>query len=157
MSDEQSGNDQSADDGASKIWESIESLAESQIDQLVELYRGEWWCSERERADVEKMLTETDLVFGIQRKDDLSLIGFARALTDFSYHALIFDVIVAPEYRGLGLGRALMLQIVEHPRLETIGVKWLCCLPEMRKFYEQWGFSAELGQLIWMRCPSLDE
>ncbi|MFT7638630.1 MAG: GNAT superfamily N-acetyltransferase [Pirellulaceae bacterium] len=140
-----------------KTWEQIELLLPEQVEQLVELYRNEWWCSERELSDVQQMLAETDLVFGVQRKEDRALIAFARVLTDFSFHAMIFDVIVAPEYRGLGLGRDLMLDIVEHPRLKSVGVKWLCCLPEMREFYERMGFSAELGKLIWMRSPSLND
>ncbi|WP_417714868.1 GNAT family N-acetyltransferase [Pseudoalteromonas obscura] len=48
------------------------------------------------------------------------LVGFARVLSDFIYKAVIFDVIVAPDERGKGLGITLMELIKHHPKLNKV-------------------------------------
>jgi ribosomal protein S18 acetylase RimI-like enzyme len=80
-----------------------------------------------------------------------SLIGFARVLTDFTFKALIFDVIVNPDYRGLGLGDRLVSLIVSHPRLKSVASFELYCLPELIPFYERHGFGDDVGGIRLMR------
>lgn len=132
--------------------ESIDVLSDRQVEQLHAFYQNEWWTKGRELEDVRRMLTNTSLIVAFAESADGRLIAFARVLTDFSYHALIFDVIAAPEARSQGWGRRLMDAILEHPRLKKVPAFWLCCLPEMVPFYKKWGFESELGELKWMRC-----
>ena len=40
--------------------------------------------------------------------DDNLLVGAARALTDFEYHASIYDVVVHPNYQRRGIGSLMM-------------------------------------------------
>ena len=79
------------------------------------------------------------------------LVAFARVLTDYTYKALIFDVIVAESQRGEGLGKRLMDEILDHPRLADVDQFELYCLEEMTEFYERWDFTDELGDLRLMR------
>lgn len=129
----------------------ISRLSDEQVDDLHRLYRNEWWTSEREREDVETMLAGSDLVVAFCDSRTEELVAFARALTDSVYKAFVFDVIVAPDRRGTGLGRRLMDEIVAHPALSGVEHYELYCLEEMVPFYEEWGFSDELGDLRLMR------
>lgn len=66
----------------------------------------------------------------------------------------MFDVIVAPAFRNLGLGRQLMETIVKHPTLKVVKHLELYCLPDMVPFYERWGFSTEVSGVTFMRRPA---
>lgn len=45
--------------------------------------------------------------------DDNTLVGFARALSDFVKQAAIYDVAILPEYQGKGIGRLLLEGITD--------------------------------------------
>jgi GNAT superfamily N-acetyltransferase len=72
-------------------------------------------------------------------------------LTDWRYRAYVYDVIVAPDWQGRGLGRVLMDALLAHPRLVAVETIELSCQPEMVAFYRRWGFSDELGGSLLMR------
>jgi ribosomal protein S18 acetylase RimI-like enzyme len=128
----------------------VSELTGEQIDQLVALYRNEFWCSQRTRSDVERMLHHTDILVGAVDEAD-NLIGFVRVLTDYAYKAAIFDLIVRPDWRGRDLGRRLMDAVISHPELRNVEHFDLNCLPEMFGFYEKWGFTSDIGGLGFMR------
>lgn len=132
-------------------YEFIDRLNEAQIDQLMALYRNEWWTKERKLEDVRRMLAHTDFIFAICEKESRRLVAFTRVLSDRVYKALLFDVIVAPEHREHKLGRALMNAVLNHPELKKMRHFELYCLPELEPFYEQWGFSKEVGGVHFMR------
>ncbi len=44
-----------------------------------------------------------------------------------------------------------MNTIINHPELSDVEHFDLNCLPEMYKFYEQWEFTADVGELGFMR------
>ena len=128
----------------------INKLSNDQIDQLIELYRNEFWCNTRARYDVEKMLAHSNVIVGLEDSDH-NLIGFVRVLTDYVYKVMIYDLIVHPDFRGKQLGNILMDEIISHPELKQIPHFDLYCLPEMNEFYQQFDFTAELGGLGVMR------
>jgi GNAT superfamily N-acetyltransferase len=130
----------------------IDELTDNQIDDLHEMYRNEWWTETRGRGELPKMLANSDELVAFEDSDSRELVSFARVLTDYTYKALIFDVIVAGSQRGQGLGERLMEEILDHPQLVDVEHFELYCLEELAEFYEQWGFTAELGSLRLMRC-----
>ena len=79
------------------------------------------------------------------------LVAFARVITDRVFKALVFDVIVAPDRRGDGLGRMLVDHIVTHPVIAGVKHLELYCLPELVPFYEAMGFSTDVGGVRFMR------
>lgn len=127
------------------------TLADHHVAQLMALYRNEWWTHERTVDDVRRMLAHSDVIVGFEEADSGDLAAFARVLTDFTYKALIFDVIVRPDCRGAGLGKALMDEICRDARLASVKHFELYCTPELKPFYEQWGFTADLGDISLMR------
>lgn len=128
----------------------VNELCDTDIDQLMDLYANEFWCSNRCKDDVVKMLANTDVVVGVKTEDGV-LIGFARVLTDFVYKATFYDVIVHPNWRSNNIGKMLMELIISHNKLENVEHFDLNCLPSMYPFYELWGFTAEVGGLGFMR------
>lgn len=128
----------------------IPNLTDIQIDQLVALYKNEFWCNTRLRPDVEKMLLHTDVMIGAIDTHD-KLIGYVRVLTDYIYKATIYDLIVHPDWRNKNLGRKLMDAIIYHPKLRDVQHFDLHCLPAMYPFYEKWGFTTNLGKVGIMR------
>ena len=128
----------------------IHELSERQIHELVDLYQNEWWSNGRTHADVRRMLDGTSVVIALVAEGD-QVVAFSRVLTDGVYWALIFDVIVHPEYRGEGLGRLLLDAIMDHPKVCNVRSVALCCRPELTDFYEKWGFAIEPPDVVWMR------
>ena len=119
----------------------VSQLNEQQISELVELYKNEFWSDKRTHPEVDKMLAASDIIIGLVDECD-RLVAFTRVLTDFVYRAIIFDVIVKPDYRDRGLGKQLLDAVVNHPQLQSVEYLGLYCLPEMVQFYERWGFIA---------------
>lgn len=128
----------------------VEILTESQVSDLMDLYKNEFWSDKRTRQDVVKMLASTDVIIGLVDECD-GLIGITRVLTDFVYRAMIFDVIIKPTHRKMGLGAKLMDAVLNHPKLQTVEHFYLNCLPNMMPFYERWGFSDDVGGLKFLR------
>ena len=133
------------------IIEMIDCLTDTQIKDLYELYQFEWWTKGRQLDDVRRMVQHTDVIIAFCEPDTKKLVAFTRILTDYAYKALVFDVIVATPYRNTGLGRRLMEAVVNHPALKAVRHLELYCLPDLVPFYQQWGFTTELGELRFMR------
>lgn len=118
----------------------VHELTDGQTATLRELYRGTYWAAGREIDDVRRMLDETDVVVGVVDADSRELLAFARVLTDFVFRAFVEDVVVAEQYRGLGLGRRVMDAVVDHPMLAGVDSFTLGCRDDLVEFYEKWGF-----------------
>ena len=128
----------------------IHQLSPAQIEQLHQMYLQEWWSKERDLADVPTLLSNSDLLFGLWDEDAQQLAGFCRVLTDWVYRAIVFDVIVAADYRGQGLGAQLVDLVTTHPKLVQVECIQLFCTPEMQPFYEKYGFT-QAEQLLMVR------
>ena len=129
-------------------------LSAAQTMDLLRLYGNEWWSKQRTRADVERMMAASDLLFAIVEKRSDELAAFARVLTDRVYLALVLDVVVAPGYRGRGLGRLLVERICAEPALRNVASIELVCQPELIPFYRKWGFSEQVGRSRLLRRSS---
>jgi GNAT superfamily N-acetyltransferase len=119
------------------------TLTSAQIDELHAFYEDVWWAKGRSRAGIETMLQHC-LPFAFLDTDD-RLLAFARVVGDGVYKATIFDVIVAPDLRGSGLGKVVMDAVMEHPQVAAVRHVELQCKPELAGFYEEWGFQTVEG------------
>lgn len=69
--------------------------------------------------------------------DDDKLIGFGRAISDGTYQAAIYDVVVLPEYQGKNVGRTIVNSILKCiPQCNFI----LYASPGKEIFYENLNF-----------------
>ncbi len=127
------------------------ALLPSQVDDLMRLYAQQWWTRNRTRADAERMLEGSDLLFVVIEPSTQTLVGFARVLTDHVYVAVLLDTIVAAEYRSRGLGRLLVESVCSAPELRDVERIELTCQPELIAFYAKWDFTDNVGRSRLMR------
>lgn len=128
----------------------IYNFSEKHIEQLHQLYKSVWWSKERSLTDTINCLQGSQVCIGILDNNE-NLIGFTRVISDFTFKAIIFDVIVTVENRGNGLGPQLINLVKSHQALTAVKHFELYCLPDMESFYADLGFSTDVGGIKLMR------
>jgi N-acetylglutamate synthase-like GNAT family acetyltransferase len=124
-------------------------------DQLLELQHSAAWCRHRSLEQLTKAIHNSQLL--ITAWEGNRLIACARVLTDYVYRAVVFDVIVHPDYQGKGLGRQVMEQIVNHPSLKEVEYYFLYTA-DKQGFYRRLGwqeYSGKSFRLINKLSPNL--
>lgn len=117
--------------------------ASTTIDDVRSLYADYGWWEDRDDTDLGTALRNTDELVTLH--EDGTLVGAARVITDYVYYANVFDVIVAADRRGEGLGERLLDGVVSHPQLSGVGLS-LLCRRGLVPFYETAGFEAWDGR-----------
>ncbi|MDR0273186.1 MAG: GNAT family N-acetyltransferase [Clostridiales bacterium] len=111
-----------------------------QPNQVYKLLSKTYWAERRSREIVEKAI-ENSICFGLY-KDEV-MVGFARVITDHATVYRLEDVVIDENYRGLGLGKALIKFITEHEDFSSlIGVLET---RDAHRLYEQFGFQTSKG------------
>jgi GNAT superfamily N-acetyltransferase len=101
---------------------------------------------------------EHSFCFGIYKqqpgKDDAQ-VGFARVITDKTTFGYLADVFILPPYRGIGLSKWLMIEIMNHPELSGFR-GWMLGTKDAHGLYEQFGFKLLQNSERIMRLALLD-
>lgn len=105
-------------------------------DRLLQMLRDTYWAPELTPEQLNSRI-ESSVCFGLYHQK--ALIGFARALSDGHSIAYLADVIVAPEYRGQGLGYWLTECALNHPELQPMR-RWLLRTRDAHGLYQKLGF-----------------
>lgn len=84
-----------------------------------------------------KTSIENSLNFGLFHKD--KQIGFARVISDFSTIAYLGDIYVLDNYRGQGLSKKIMDNVMTHPNLQGLR-RWVLLTDTADWLYEKYGF-----------------
>jgi GNAT superfamily N-acetyltransferase len=111
-----------------------------------------YWGKGRPRETQDRLIDEASRVVGLYHGD--RQIGFCRAFTDGLAVAYLADVYVLPDYRGHGLGEALVREMIEHG--PYAGVKWLLHTTDMHPLYRKFGFE-EPNYKVMERRPTRNE
>jgi len=85
-----------------------------------------------------KTSIENSLNFGLYHKN--KQIGFARIISDYSTIAYLGDVFILKEYRGKGLSKWLIKEIMEHPNLQGLR-RWILLTDTAEWLYKKFGFT----------------
>lgn len=136
--------------GSSAI-EVIHAMDAERRAEVVALFRSAWWTAARSPAAVDRMIDGSNVVVGLVDSTSNRLVGFARAITDGVFLAVVLDVIVAPDVRGVGHGARLMDELTARPELAGVDSIELVCQPELIEFYRRWGFTDRVGRSLLMR------
>jgi GNAT superfamily N-acetyltransferase len=101
-----------------------------------DLLKATYWGAQRtdaiNRRAFENSICAIALVDGRQ-------VGFARAAGDRTVFARISDVIVWPDHRGKGIGKALVEALLGHPELATVST-FMLNTADAHGLYARYGF-----------------
>jgi ribosomal protein S18 acetylase RimI-like enzyme len=115
-----------------------EGHASVDLNQLKLLFEiTAFWAKKRELEGLALAIANSNPVVTVW--DRQRLIGFARATSDGVYRATIWDVVIHPEYQGVGLGRKLVETVLSHPLMNRVERVYLMTTHQQR-FYERIGF-----------------
>lgn len=126
-------------------YEIITDSAKMSADAVQHLLQQSYWAANRTADVIQKSMAHS-LCFGVLDTKSGTLIGFARAITDFTTMFYLCDVIVEEAYRGKGVGTALLEAVVQDVRLQ--GKHGVLLTGDAHKFYEKFGFRTETKQAM---------
>jgi N-acetylglutamate synthase-like GNAT family acetyltransferase len=112
---------------------------------VLRLYQFAPWASKRKGADVRRMIAHTPIFFTAWK--DGSLLGMARAGTDFAFRAVLWDLIVDPAHWGKGIGSRMVRDFLGHPGLKKVESFWLSTTDKQR-FYSKFGFKLNTKNIM---------
>ena len=118
------------------------------IAQLLALYHVTYWAKGRTAAQVERALQYSRPV--LTAWDGDRMVGFTRVISDLTYRATIWDVIVADSHQKRGIGRELMRKVLDHPDLKTVTM-FLLLTKDRQEFYRHLGFTVESEMSMMLR------
>jgi ribosomal protein S18 acetylase RimI-like enzyme len=85
----------------------------------------------------------------VARDVNNKLIGFVHVLSDGIFHAYILRMIVHPDFRKMGVGTRIMIELMRV--LSEAGLKaTLAATPGNEQFYEKFGFKRESKGIVAM-------
>lgn len=123
--------------------------APGQLQQLKRLLNAHsFWASGRSQRQLSRMLAGSQAV--ISAWQGAQLVGFGRATSDGVFRAVLWDVVVAGEHQGRGLGRRIVEALLQEPALQGVERTYLMTT-NSAGFYEQLGFTAMESQRLMVR------
>lgn len=114
------------------------ALGKDEVEEAVELLSLSYWNTDRTKEQLARAQLGSSAWVGA--KDEQGrLIATARAISDESKYAWVYDVMVAPDWQGRGLGKALMLLLLDHPRVRNTTAVFLSTR-DAQDLYAKLGF-----------------
>jgi len=115
----------------------LPAAAVRQLQRLLDEHS--FWGQGRSLSGLRTMLQGSAAAISLWRGGQL--VGFCRASSDGRYRAVLWDVVVAPELQGQGLGRRLVEALLELPQLRRVERVYLMT-SNSAGFYRQLGFTS---------------
>tara|TARA_Y100001968_G_scaffold330071_1_gene380924 strand:- start:87 stop:557 length:471 start_codon:yes stop_codon:yes gene_type:complete len=104
-----------------------------------------FWAINRNKKQLRKMLFHSTVVITLWKNK--RLVGFGRGTSDEIFRAVLWDVVVANDHQGSGLGRVVveaLLNAAEIKNVEKVYLMTTNCV----EFYEQMGFQIPNNQKL---------
>ena len=111
-------------------------------------HRHAFWAQHRSFAQLRRMLAGSTVVVSLWRGK--RLVGFGRANSDGIYRAVLWDVVVAGDLQGRGLGRRVVEALLESPDVQKAERIYLMTT-NSAGFYQQLGFKSAQPQELLIR------
>jgi len=115
------------------------------------LNQHSFWAAGRSRSELAQMLRNSQAVVSVWRGREL--VGFGRATSDGVFRAVIWDVVVATEHQGGGLGRRIVEALLRTPAVRRAERVYLMTT-NSSGFYRRLGFAGDHGQELLLRADS---
>ena len=134
----------------------LKTLSEEELSCAARCYIAAAWAGESEDCSfIRNAVSGAFLAAGAFEGD--RLVGMGRVLSDGCSDAYIQDVVVDPDFRGRGIGGAIVKFLVRELRLR--GVDWIALVgePGTEGFYARLGFERKNGFVLWKWNNGLQE
>ena len=109
-------------------------------DQYFSLFESTGWNNKYLLSKEEIYSTLSKSFFNVSVYHLGKLVGFGRVISDGILHAMIYEMIIYPEYQGKGIGKEILNLLVKRCQASNIRDIQLFCAKGKRKFYEEFGF-----------------
>ena len=109
------------------------------------LNANSFWAQGRSRKALVRMLLGSCCV--VSAWQDGRLVGIGRATSDGVFRAVLWDVVVAAEHQGQGLGRRLVESLLSYPAIGEAERVYLMTT-NSSGFYERLGFQTQQTQKL---------
>jgi len=106
-----------------------------------------FWARGRSHGDLRRLLAGSQAVVSLWRGK--RLVGFGRATSDGLCRAVLWDVVVAGDLQGRGLGRRVVEALLGHSALRGVERVYLMTT-NSAGFYRQLGFRSAAPQELLM-------
>ena len=107
-----------------------------------------FWAANRSNSDLKRMLAGSTVVVSLWRGK--RLVGFGRAHSDGIHRAVLWDIVVAGDLQGKGLGRRVVEALLAAPTIRNVERVYLMTT-NSAGFYKQLGFSDAVPQQLLIR------
>ncbi|ABM76666.1 putative acetyltransferase, GNAT family [Prochlorococcus marinus str. NATL1A] len=116
------------------------------LEQLKKLLDEEaFWASGRDYSSLRKMLFNSTEIISIWEKD--CLIGFGRATSDRIFRAVLWDIVVKSEFKGVGIGKLIVENLINKKSIKNVEKIYLMTTTKS-SFYTKFGFKKENKQTL---------
>ena len=109
------------------------------------LNENTFWARDRNKQQIYKMLSNSTVVVSLWYRN--KLIGFGRATSDLVFRAVLWDVVVAKDRQGLGLGKLIIEAILTNKKIKSVERIYLMTT-NSSEFYKQFGFKLNNEQSL---------
>jgi len=107
-----------------------------------------FWAENRSNSDLKRMLAGSTVVVSLWRGK--RLVGFGRAHSDGIHRAVLWDIVVAGDLQGKGLGRRVVEALLAAPAIRNVERVYLMTT-NSAGFYKQLGFTEANPQQLLIR------
>ena len=114
-------------------------------------HKHAFWARRRDFNQLRRMLAGSTVVVSLWRGK--RLVGFGRASSDGIYRAVLWDVVVAGDLQGRGLGRQVVEALLNAPMVKEAERVYLMTT-KSSGFYQQIGFNSAQPQELLIRNHS---
>jgi len=119
--------------------------------EYLKLFKTTGWNKDYNLTSEELFKSIQNSSYCVSAYDEDKLVGFGRMLSDGVAHAVLFDVIVLPEFQGESIGREITEKLLEVCRSNKIRDIQLFCAIGKIGFYEKLGFKKRSDE-----CPGME-
>ena len=115
----------------------------SQLQKLFE--ENTFWARGRNKQQICKMLSSSTVVVSLWYQN--KLIGFGRATSDLVFRAVLWDIVIASDHQGLGMGKLILEAILTNKKIKSVEKVYLMTT-NSTEFYKQLGFNINNTQSL---------
>lgn len=125
-----------------RIVDGAENLS---VSEVMRLLGQTYWAAARTREQVTASM-KNSRCYGVVLREEKTLVGFARVISDFSTTYYLCDVVVDAAHQRRGLGSALVSYIESLPVYR--GLRGMLITRDAHALYEKFGYAVLDGRFM---------